>query len=189
MTQRLSSQQKSARLNFVINRIRDSLTRSQITNLVTTEFGVSRRTACTIYKEAIEDTIERDPSEQRYNRAVMLEQLYHQASAAQTDISALQSLIDRASRDSSFRLSVIANMIGEKSRVRSQLVKTFSDIARIYGLYTDMPLLQAISVLANSEMLPPEVAGQMLMAIEDMTAMIEKSMKPGKFPAASADQN
>jgi hypothetical protein len=190
MTTRLTPQNKIDRRNFVLDRLRDSLTRNQITDLIVAEFDVSVRTARDIYRQTVDGLIDQDPSEQRRNRVIVLEQLYHQAAAAQADISALQALIERASRGTEYRLNIISNMVAEKGRVRGQLVKTYSEIARIYGLYTDMSLLQAISVLANSEMLPPEIAGQILMVIEDMTSMIEKSMKAGKnSPAAAADQN
>jgi hypothetical protein len=50
-----------------------------------------------------------------------------------------------------------------------------------------MPLLQAISVLANSEMLPPELAGRMLMVIEDISSSIEKSLHQPSQPEQPMD--
>jgi hypothetical protein len=73
------------------------------------------------------------------------------------------------------RPQAIVQMIVAKSRIRSQLIQTISEIAQIHGLHTDMPLLQAISVLASSEMISPEVAGRMLVAVEDMSSSLEKA--------------
>lgn len=176
MPKRLTPKETADREKFVLEQVRANLSRTQIQALICGEFGVTERNAGRIYNAVIDGIVQRDPNEQRRNRAMMLEMLYFQASSAQADIRALQTLITIAELEPQVKPNAIAQMIGEKSRVRSQLIKTLSDISRIYGLYTDMPLLQAISVLANSEMLPPELAGRMLVAIEDISSSIEKSL-------------
>jgi hypothetical protein len=187
MPKRLTPQQTADRESFVLEKVRANLSRTQIQALICAEFGVTERNAGRIYNMAIDGIVQRDPGEQRRNRAMMLEMLYFQASSSQADIAALQALITTARLQPEVKPNAIAQMIGEKSRVRAQLIKTLSDISRIYGLYTDMPLLQAISVLANSEMLPPELAGRMLVAIEDISSSIEKSLHQPSQPEQTTD--
>jgi hypothetical protein len=187
MPKRLTPQEIADRQKFVLEQVRANLSRTQIQALICGEFGVTERNAGRIYNTAIDGIVQRDPGEQRRNRVMMLEMLYFQASSSQADIVALQALIATASLQPEVKPNMIAQMIGEKSRVRAQLIKTLSDISRIYGLYTDMPLLQAISVLANSEMLPPELAGRMLVAIEDISSSIEKSLHVPSQPEQTTD--
>jgi hypothetical protein len=77
----------------------------------------------------------------------------------------------------SHKISLLAGLIAEKGRIRSQLVRTLSDLSRIYGLYTEMPLIQAIQVMANSELLPPELALKLSSSIVNIQQAIEDQMK------------
>ncbi len=110
------------------------------------------------------------------------------SSLSQTEQEELQVKLDVLP---TVRTQTIVQMFVAKSRVRSQLVQTISEIARIHGLYTDMPLLQAISVLASSEMISPEVAGRMLVAVEDISSSLEKAFheKPLSPEANERDLN
>jgi hypothetical protein len=82
----------------------------------------------------------------------------------------------------SIRPNVITGMVETKARVRTQLVRAVAEIARVHGLYNEMPLLQAISVLATSELLPPTVANQMLDAIEGISDSIERAVQSESKP-------
>jgi hypothetical protein len=73
-------------------------------------------------------------------------------------------------------------MVETKARVRTQLVRAVAEIARVHGLYNEMPLLQAISVLASTELLPPIVASQMLEAIEGISDSIERAVQSESKP-------
>lgn len=91
----------------------------------------------------------------------------------------------------SIRPNVITGMVETKARVRGQLVKAVTEIARVHGLYNEMPLLQAISVLATSELLPPAVANQMLEAIEGISDSIERAVQsePASLNVLEQDLN
>jgi hypothetical protein len=75
------------------------------------------------------------------------------------------------------KIALMAGLVAEKGRLRANLVKTLSDMARIYGLYTEMPLIQAIQVMANSELLPPELAMKLSGTINGLQRAIEDEMK------------
>jgi hypothetical protein len=208
MPKKLTSKQIADRQKFVFSKIRSGFSRKEIELSVCDEFGVAFRTATNIYNDAVESLADERPGHQRRNRAAILEMLHSQAHACQLDLLAAQNQIQiklnlqeqrqvineqvpqaELSTLPTARPQTIVNMIVAKSRVRAQLVHTISEIARIHGLYREMPLLDAISTLASSDMISPEVAGRMLVAVEDISSSIERAFhkKPSVIETVDDD--
>jgi hypothetical protein len=70
------------------------------------------------------------------------------------------------------RPNVICQMIGAKGRLRGQLVDTLGDIARVQGLYAISPVVEALHVLAEHEILSPELSFQLVQIIEGVSDSI-----------------
>jgi hypothetical protein len=203
---RLTTLEKLNREEFVLSRVSQGFSRREIHGMIKNQFKVSDRAANDIYNAAVDNAPRPTPKESRFNRQVILAAYSGQIRSAHNDMAALQVLIDEANDQNKKRKELIAEfikndtnerreeitnelkttppikitnisgIIAQKNKVRAQLGSSISDLARIFGLFTDMPLLQAVNVIAAAELLPPEVANKMLEAIEDISSSIEQSM-------------
>lgn len=176
MGKRLTSQEVLDRQDFVLEHISQGIPRREIHGLIKVKFEVCDRAANNIYNIA-SNCPKPDSKEHRLNRVITLKAFAGQIRSAHADMDMLEELIKDAKNQPGIKLTAVASIIGQKNQVRAQLGKTLSDMARIFGLYNDMPLLQAINIMAASEILPPELANKMLEAIEDISTSIEQSMQ------------
>lgn len=206
MGKRLTTQEILDREDFVFSQISKGITRREIHSLIKGKFDLSDRGANNVYNAAANNCPRSSPKEYRFNKEIILTAHANQIKSAHADMIALQILIDEALDQTKTRKAliteyleaqtkrreeiaqelkaappikptIISSIIGQKNQVRAQLGKTLSDMSRILGLYADMPLLQAINVMASSELLPPDIANKMLEAIEDISSSIEQSMQ------------
>lgn len=202
---RLTSFEVLERQEFVLGKISEGIPRTEIHRLIVDKYELSDRAATNIYNAAVENAPRVTPKEIRFNRQIVLTAYASQVRSAHADMVSLQILIDEANDQNNRRKELIAefnntdedrkeeiinelklippikltnisSIIGQKNNVRAQLGKSLSDLARIFGLFADMPLLQAINVMASAELLPPEIANKMLEVIEDISSSIEQSM-------------
>jgi hypothetical protein len=216
---RLTTLEKLNREEFVLSRVSQGFSRREIHGTIKAQFNVSDRAANNIYNAAVDNAPKSTPKETRFNRQVILTAYSGQIRSAHSDMTALQTLIDEANDQNKKRKELIAefinngdshrreeitnelkanplikitnisSIIAQKNKVRAQLGSSISDLARIFGLFADMPLLQAINVIAAAELLPPEVANKMLEAIEDISSSIEQSMTKQDSEANSEPKN
>jgi hypothetical protein len=86
------------------------------------------------------------------------------------------------------RSKYLLSCLDQRSRFRLLIVKMVTEIARLNGLYVEeLPILRAIQVMANSELIPADTASSLLSLLGNLESSIERTSSKGK--AAVTDMN
>jgi hypothetical protein len=73
------------------------------------------------------------------------------------------------------RSKYLLSCLDQRSRFRLLIVKMVTEIARLNGLYVEeMPILRAIQVMANSELIPADTACGLLTILGNLETSIDK---------------
>jgi hypothetical protein len=180
---KLTPQESEERRNLVLNLMREGLSRTEIQAQICANYDVSIAGARKIYIKVINELIVHDPIEQQRAKGTVLEMLYTQMTRLNGDINSLQTWIDEKEIDT----NQMVNITQVKIKARGQIRICLSDIARINGLYTDMPIVQAINVLSTHSLIPPLIAADLLRAVEGVNETVLNAMQ-GKTKKQSSTE-
>ncbi len=74
------------------------------------------------------------------------------------------------------RSKYLLSCLDQRSRFRLSIVKMVTEIARLNGLYVEeLPILRAIQVMANSELIPADTAKSLSSLLENLETSIERT--------------
>ena len=86
------------------------------------------------------------------------------------------------------RPKYLLSCLDQRSRFRSLVVKFVTEIARLNGLYVEeLPILRAIQVMANSELIPADTASGLLSLLGNLETQIDRTSSKGKGKTAVTD--
>jgi hypothetical protein len=182
---KLTPQQVEERRAFVVGLVKDGLSRTDIQAQIQAQFRVTVFAAQKIYVKAIDTLIIQEPIEQKRTKAIVQEMLYHQISGLCIDINSLQHLYDT----SLLSPGQATGIIQTKVKARGQIRLCLTDVARLNGLFADMPIIQAINVLSTHNLIPPAIAADMLRAIEGVNETVVEAMQANKKPESPTDED
>jgi hypothetical protein len=78
--------------------------------------------------------------------------------------------------------------ISQRARLRISIVKCVTEIGRLEGLYVEeLPVIRALSVLGNSELIPAGVAGSLIDILSNLELALDSV--PQKVTATTVDLN
>jgi len=85
------------------------------------------------------------------------------------------------------RSKYLLSCLDQRSRFRALVIKFVTEIARLNGLYVEeLPILRAIQVMANSELIPADTAKSLSSLLENLETSIDRT---GKGKVAVTDMN
>jgi hypothetical protein len=85
------------------------------------------------------------------------------------------------------RSKYLLSCLDQRSRFRLSIVKMVTEIARLNGLYVEeLPILRAIQVMANSELIPADTAKSLSTLLENLETGIDRI---GSKKAVVTDMN
>jgi hypothetical protein len=89
------------------------------------------------------------------------------------------------------RSKYLLSCLDQRSRFRGLIIKFVTEIARLNGLYVEeLPILRAIQIMANSELIPAETASGLLSLLGNLETQIDKLPAPAnKGRAVVTDMN
>ena len=86
-----------------------------------------------------------------------------------------------------YRSKYLLSCLDQRSKCRSLIVKFVTEIARLNGLYVEeLPILRAIQIMANSELIPADTASGLLSLLGNLESQIDRT---GKARAVVTDMN
>jgi hypothetical protein len=155
------------RINFILNRIRTGLSRSEVQRQFAQQYKTGRSQTFEWYNRALDSLIVIDPLESQRLRASIVEMYHTQIAGCQHDLASIQQeivqvddwwvlrhqlqeqLLTEKDKNKHTQLNwelnnvpkltpiTKANLIEFKCRVRDRLIKLFGELARIHGLFTE----------------------------------------------------
>jgi hypothetical protein len=191
------------RISFVIDRIRMGLSKSEIVRQIENRYQLSTTQSRVWYIKAADSLISIDKEQIPRVRAAMIEIVHSQIIGLQQDLARVTTeiqscelaretrsriqaqLIDANDRERERlkrELSAIKiikpryylDCINQRSRFRISIVKCVVEISRLNGLYVEeLPILRAIQVMANSELIPSDTASGLLSLLENLESSID----------------
>ena len=101
-------------------------------------------------------------------RSMVVEQL-----AVHTDEKQIKSLNRELKTIPSHPIKVYLDAIESRSKTRDRIVKCCTEIGRLHGLYVEeLPIIKAIQVMAQSELIPAQIASDLL----DLIGTLERNI-------------
>lgn len=86
------------------------------------------------------------------------------------------------------RSKYLLSCLDQRSRFRGLIIKFVTEIARLNGLYVEeLPILRAIQIMANSELIPAETASGLLSLLGNLETSIDRL--DSKSKAVVTDMN
>jgi hypothetical protein len=87
-----------------------------------------------------------------------------------------------------YRPKHLLSCLDQRARLRAMVVKFVTEIARLNGLYVEeLPILRAIQIMANSELIPADTAKSLSSLLENLETSIDRT--GSKARAAVTDMN
>lgn len=190
---KLTPVEKEARFLFIIKRIKAGLSRNEIRRQFSETYDLTIRATNYWIRDALNYlTLDETPETKRQTKASILEMYHEQFVAAQSDLMALQSEIDKLDRLVKTRetltelaqggdrmaemkleflpeipFSTKAQLLTMKSKMRSEMFKIMTEIGKVQGCYSpEMPWVNAINTLLDRELITGEMANQILTQVD-----------------------
>lgn len=170
---KLTPQENEDRRNLVLSLMKEGLSRTEIQAQICASRQVSPAGAKKIYSKVIDSLATRDPIEQQRTKSAVLEMIYTQMSRLNGDVNSLQTWVETEK----VGVNQLVSITQAKIKARGQIRLCLSDIARISGLYVDMPIIQAINVLSTHNLIPPSIAADLLQAVEGVNQTVLNAMQ------------
>lgn len=86
------------------------------------------------------------------------------------------------------RSKYLLSCLDQRSRFRTIVLKFVTEIARLNGLYVEeLPILRAIQVMANSQLIPADTASSLLSLLGNLETQIDRTSSKGR--TAVTDMN
>jgi hypothetical protein len=205
------------RISFVVDRIRMGISKAEIVRQIGSRFGLSETQSRIWYHKSNDSLISIDKEQRPRARAAMIEIVRAQLIGLQQDIAKLSAEIqsyeeNRATRE---RIQVqlldtddrererlkrelaavrplkpryYLDCINQRASLRISIVRCVTEIGRLEGLYVEeLPVIRALSVLGNSELIPAGVAGSLIDILSNLELALDTI--PQKVTARTVNLN
>jgi hypothetical protein len=191
------------RISFAVDRIRMGLSKVEIQHQLGSRFCLSETQSRIWYHKAADSLISIDKEQIPRVRAAMIEVVHAQIIGLQQDLSRVTTeiqscelaretrariqmqLIDADERDrdrlkrelaavKTIKPRYYLDCVSQRSKVRISIVKCIVEISRLNGLYVEeLPILRAIQIMANSELIPADTASGLLGLLGNLESSID----------------
>jgi hypothetical protein len=195
--------EEEERIVFVVDRIRMGIGKSEIVRQIGSRFRLSETQSRIWYHKANDSLISIDKDHRPRVRAAMIEIVHSQLIGLQQDIAKVSAEIQSYESARATRATIQAQLIGaddrereqlkrelavvrslkpryyldsinQRSRLRISIVKCVTEIGRLEGLYVEeLPIIRALSVLSNSELIPSGVAGSLIDVLSNLELALD----------------
>jgi hypothetical protein len=195
--------EEEERIVFVVDRIRMGIGKSEIVRQIGSRFRLSETQSRIWYHKANDSLISIDKDHRPRVRTAMIEIVHSQLIGLQQDIAKVSAEIqsyesaratratiqaqligadDREREQLKLELAVVRSLkpryyldsINQRSRLRISIVKCVTEIGRLEGLYVEeLPIIRALSVLSNSELIPSGVAGSLIDVLSNLELALD----------------
>jgi hypothetical protein len=205
------------RIDWILDRIKIGISKPDIIRQIENRYKLSTTQARIWLHKASDSLISIDKDHRPKVRANMIEIIHAQLLGIQQDIAKVSAEIrsyeeNRATRE---RIQVqlldaddrereqlkrelaavrplkpryYLDCISQRSSLRISIVKCVTELGRLEGLYVEeLPILRALSVLGNSELIPSGVAGSLIDILSNLELALDSI--PQKVTAKTADLN
>ncbi|WP_310482173.1 hypothetical protein [Chamaesiphon sp. VAR_48_metabat_403] len=205
------------RIDWILNRLKVGMSKPDLIRQIENRYQISTTQARIWLHKASDSLISIDKYRRPRLRAAMIEIVRAQLIGLQQDIAKvsveIQSYeVSRATRE---RIQVqlldaddrererlkgeltavrplkpryYLDCISQRSSLRISIVKCVTEIGRLEGLYVEeLPILRALSVLGNSELIPSGVAGSLIDILSNLELALDAI--PQKVTARTVDLN
>ena len=191
------------RIDWILDRIKTGISKPDIVRQIENRYQLSTTQARIWLHKASDSLISIDKNRRPRLRAAMIEIVRAQLIGLQQDISKVSveiqsyeenratreriqvQLLDADDRERERLKREIAavrplkpryylDCINQRSRDRISIVKCVTELGRLEGLYVEeLPILRALSVLGNSELIPSGVAGSLIDILSNLELALD----------------
>ena len=205
------------RIDWILDRIKIGISKPDIVRQIENRYRLSTTQARIWLHKASDSLISIDKDRRPRLRAAMIEIVRAQLIGLQQDIAKVSAeiqsyeenratreriqvqLLDADDREQERLKREIAavrplkpryylDCINQRSRDRISIVKCVTELGRLEGLYVEeLPILRALSVLGNSELIPSGVAGSLIDILSNLELALDSI--PQKVTARTVDLN
>lgn len=205
------------RIDWILDRIKIGISKPDIIRQIENRYKLSTTQARIWLHKASDSLISIDKDHRPKVRANMIEIIHAQLLGIQQDIAKVSAEIrsyeeNRATRE---RIQVqlldaddrereqlkrelaavrplkpryYLDCINQRASLRISIVKCVTEIGRLEGLYVEeLPVIRALSVLGNSELIPAGVAGSLIDVLSNLELALDSV--PQKVTARTVDLN
>ncbi len=200
---RMRSVEIEERISFVVDRIRMGLSKSEIVRQIGSRFDLSETQSRIWHIKGADSLISIDKEQIPRVRVAMIEIVHSQIIGLQQDLARVTTeikscelaretrsriqaqLIDADDRERERLKRELAavrplksryylDCINQRARLRISIVKCVVEISRLNGLYVEeLPILRAIQIIANSELIPADTASGLLSLLGNLESSID----------------
>jgi hypothetical protein len=205
------------RINWILDRLKIGIGKPDIIRQIENRYQLSTTQARIWLHKASDSLISIDKDHRPRVRANMIEIIHAQLVGIQQDIAKVSAEIQsyevsRATRET-IRVQLLdaddrereqlkrelaavrplkpryyLDSITQRASLRISIVKCVTEIGRLEGLYTEeLPVIRALSVLGNSELIPAGVAGSLIDILSNLELALDSI--PHKVTARTVDLN
>jgi hypothetical protein len=205
------------RIDWILDRIKIGISKPDIIRQIENRYQLSTTQSRVWYHKANDSLISIDKEHRPRVRSSMLEVVHSQIIGLQQDIGKLSAEIRSYEENRATRETIQAQLIdagdrereqlkrelaavrplkpryyldciNQRARLRISIVKCVTEIGRLEGLYVEeLPVIRALSVLGNSELIPAKVAGSLIDILSNLELALDSV--PQKVTARTADLN
>ena len=205
------------RISFVVDRIRMGLSKVEIQRQLGVRFKLSTTQSRIWTNKGQDSIVCIDKDRRPKVRAAMIEIIRSQIIGLQQDIGKVSIEIDSYESARATRATIQAQLVDAEDRERERLkrelaavkpikhrhyldsinlrarlrisiVKCVTEIGRLEGLYVEeLPVIRALSILGNSELIPAGVAGSLIDILSNLELALDSV--PQQVTVQTADLN
>jgi hypothetical protein len=205
------------RIDWILDRIKIGMSKPDLIRQIENRYQLSTTQARIWLHKASDSLISIDKDHRPRVRANMIEIIHAQLLGIQQDIAKVSAeiqsyevsratrekiqvqLLDADDRERERLKREVASVrqlkpryyldcINQRASLRISIVKCVTEIGRLEGLYTEeLPVIRALSVLGNSELIPAGVAGSLIDILSNLELALDSI--PQKVTAKTADLN
>jgi hypothetical protein len=205
------------RIDWILDRIKIGISKPDVIRQIENRYQLSTTQSRIWLHKASDSLISIDKDHRPRVRANMIEIIHAQLLGIQQDIAKVSAEIQsyEVSRATRERIQVqlldaddrereqlkrelaavrplkpryYLDCINQRASLRISIVKCVTEIGRLEGLYTEeLPVIRALSVLGNSELIPPGVAGSLIDILSNLELALDSI--PQKVTARTVDLN
>jgi RNA polymerase-binding transcription factor DksA len=209
--------EQQERIDWILDRVKIGMSKPDIIRQIENRYQLSTTQSRVWYHKANDSLISIDKEHRPRVRSSMLEVVHSQIIGLQQDIGKLSAEIRSYEENRATRETIQAQLIdagdrereqlkrelaavkplkpryyldciNQRARLRIAIVKCVTEIGRLEGLYVEeLPVIRALSVLGNSELIPAKVAGSLIDILSNLELALDSV--PQKVTARTADLN
>jgi hypothetical protein len=217
MSSRKRNIESQERIDWILDRIKIGMSKPDLIRQIENRYQLSTTQARIWLHKASDSLISIDKEHRPRLRAAMIEIVRAQLIGLQQDIAKLSAEIqsyeeNRATREMiqvqlldaddrererlkrelaavrPLKPRYYLDCINQRSKLRLSIITCTTEIGRLEGLYAEeLPVIRALSVLANSELIPAGVAGSLIDILSNLELALDAT--PQKVTARTVNLN